>query len=414
MSLITNNQRIWKQWLYVSIVVWLIAGAATEEEAIVAGADDNDDTLTALKHPLVEWLISKKGGYVSDKLKFDNFGVFATQDIVKDELIMFVPPNAYIMPRDVDIREGDEEEECGTARRIVYEYTTLGESQSEYWPYVQYVFETFPHTTIPMAWSHEGQQLYRDICGNFLCPEWIGEDSYAESCKNEDDDDIELLEIALRIVVARSWIESLVPVYDMVNHRNGKYYNVDRDPRNGADLSIDGDFRIIALKDITAGSQLHMSYNQCLDSTCPDIDKTYVTQHIFAQYGFVEQFPQRFAFHTGHDTDELYGMVFELDVPDDNSSTDTYVVRWLSEGSPNHGQLAWMQDQYHRLTNVSSMQEITKRAQQLPIESERNAILEYHQALVTALWQAQVSAGHILFPKLKSTIIPPIPNGHLD
>jgi len=350
---------------------------------------------TKFDHPVLDWLVSKKvGGFLLDSLVFQNGNLFTTSDIKEGDVVMKVSPEALIKPLIIEEEEEWEgSNECATARRLVYEYSHLKE-KSFYWPYLQYVFEVFPHETVPIGWSKEGKKLIRDTVKNkkknrvVLQPRDFGRDSYFLSCvddyreytenyiqyiqenekkddSNDDDDDddnnddnqllsdlrkytkdyirfikgkkekevdnsdkkpssfefdVELLETSWRIVASRGWNYVMVPVFDMINHRNydaltGEGHNTDRyqgSQQNPLNLDVEGDYTVVAIRDIPAGSPLYNTYNQCHDVTCFGIDKQYVTSHVFKDYGFVEDYPHRFIFETTRDEDDEDVVVVEI------------------------------------------------------------------------------------------------------
>merc|ERR1711971_43561 len=121
----------------------------------------------------------------------------------------------------------------------------------------------------------------------------------------------------------------------MINHRNGpQHHNVDRHSATGGLLSVEDEYTVAATQRIPAGQQLHNSYNQCqYDKTCYGIDKSYVTPQIFLDYGFVEQYPRRFAFdvtglalHDEDDDDE-----FDDDEFDEDEEDNTILVWEVQE-----------------------------------------------------------------------------------
>jgi len=300
--------------------------------------------------PVIEWLISEDvGGYFNtESIAVRNGGMYASKDIRKGDSIMKIPPEALIYNK-----ESDEEDECETARRLVYEYDVLGEEKSFYWPYLQYVFESFPHRTVPLGWTKEGKKILRSIVGRSSLPR-----SYGRACGDDNsgslpkfESDPDLFEAAFRIVLSRGWHHVMVPVYDMVNHRNyhrdqsdGGGHNIDRSStlhNPSLNLDVDGDFQIEALRDIKRGDQLHNSYNQCHDITCDDIDTSYITSSIFIDYGFVEDYPRRFAFHTDNDEHDPYlGIVVEI-----VSDKEMNFILPSSPSELNEHQVNWLQDE---------------------------------------------------------------------
>jgi len=388
---------------------------ATGTDDVADGISTTTTKRTEEQHPVIEWLISKEvGGYFNtDAITVRDGGMYATKDINEGDLVMLIPPKALIQNG-----EDDDEDECSTARRLVYEYDILGKEKSFYWPYLQYVFESFPHRTVPLGWSKEGKKIIRSIVGKNLPPSGFGKGSYRQACGDYIDDEEEdsttipkfdaspeLFEAAFRIVLSRGWHHVMVPVYDMVNHRNnanantdanndantnGKIsigHNIDRsaggynnkETTQELDLDVDGDFHIVALRSIPAGHQLHNSYNQCHDATCAEIDMSYVTPQIVLDYGFVESYPRRFAFHTGKDTGNPYlGIVVEV--------TDDKKVSWLEPLSSRHlsaHQSNWLQIELERL--VAMKTRLTERIDTHPNEHEAATALEYYHALEEVL-----------------------------
>merc|ERR1719343_853975 len=111
---------------------------------------------------------------------------------------------------------------------------------------------------------------------------WLEEDWY-EDCDGDPTDDLSAK--AAMLVVSRADDDLLVPVYDMYNHRNGKYYNTFMKAVRG-EL-----YQVTARRDIQPGEQLYNSYNMC--DNCGGRRDGYGTPEVFRDYGFVEEFPQR-------------------------------------------------------------------------------------------------------------------------
>jgi len=357
--------------------IWLACNTASSCNANTATA-----VPTTEEHPVLAWLRAQEGGYVNPKVVFTEGGLFATSEIKKGEAVFTIPTNALLKPFDEE-----DDSMCETAHRLVLEYRRSEESS--YAPFVKYVFETFPHKTVPMGWSEQGKQLVRDMVGSQLEPQEFGSGSFDEACEGYDDylleedldksQQIDLLEAAWRIVCARGWHHVLVPVFDMANHRNNQWRNIDRD----TDLEdVDQEYRIIALKNIEKGGQLYNSYNQCRDVTCHDIDMFYVTPQIFGDYGFVEQYPHRFDFWTGQeDEEDDFGLVFEVDEIDDHNRNDVF-IKWLKD-EPNPDQIDWLKKQHKRLQRLEN--DVTERAKVLSSKHEADMAMSYYRALKNAL-----------------------------
>ena len=337
----------------------------------------------------IEWLKSKKGGFFSPKIMYGiadkedtSFsGMFALAPIAKGEEIIHLPVEHFITSSDIDNASDNDNDSCVTAMNLAKEYYKGNESSWE--PYVTYCFESFPHEHLPPNWSEEAIQLFQSIIGTDLEPHYLGTiGSYAHECSGHEEDDEdepgdEILEAAYRIVVARGWNDILLPVVDMINHRNGKWYNVDQT----GSAHIGEDVSIVALRDIDQGEQIYLSYNECLDEDCWGIAHIFTMPQLLAIYGFVEQYPRRFNIGTQFDAP-----VFELDDEDDEAEVK---ITWL-DGEPKEEDLDWFRDQLGRLQELKvavmdSLEDLESH--------EQNTIHTYYQTMLEGLELASSWSG---------------------
>lgn len=220
--------------------------------------------LTAEEHltSQIDWILSK-GGYYSSKIEYRNLvpgdassplGMFLTEPADRDEVLMVIPHACLFTTGD----DGSTDT-CDTVRRLARELER-GEG-GDHWPYVRYCFDPRHDGDLPATWSDPGRDLIQSIGGEELFPD-RGFDvlgmTYENAC---GEGGTELERQAYHHVLRRSWDDVMVPVFDMVNHRNGPYRNVDS---NSAHLP-GRDVRVVALRDIDAGEQLFLSYNECTD-----------------------------------------------------------------------------------------------------------------------------------------------------
>ncbi|KAL7572556.1 hypothetical protein ACA910_000376 [Epithemia clementina (nom. ined.)] len=372
----------------------LLLAAICEETLAATGTPSS---ARAQKQKLVNWLRSNDG-YFSDKLSFeppsshplkdyDAGGIFALQPIEKGETIMFIPRNCLFRPP----RDSRTRSMCDTAKRLVDEYQE-GEDESDHWPYIEYVFESFPHDHLPSAWSRRAKFVVRNIVGqDLLYPRAFGSFDPCEQFHSDDDEYNQLLDAALRIVESRGWNEMLVPVFDMGNHRNGHWHNMDQ----LHDSKTHKDFEVVALRNVEAGEQLYLSYNECPDHTCDGEAHKFITPNFFSAYGFVEEYPQRWEFATGPEENDY--ILFELDLPSTNKAKVHYTEKrisaqklqltWLHEDSqkPDSEQLEWLQVQLKRLQGMKDY--VSFEVKHLEAHEE-TAILSYFNALQQAVEQA--------------------------
>mmetsp|Transcript_13336 Transcript_13336/g.36781 ORF Transcript_13336/g.36781 Transcript_13336/m.36781 type:complete len:394 (-) Transcript_13336:413-1594(-) len=346
-----------------------------------------------LKLQQVEWLRSC-GGYFNEKLSFDQppgsdeptGGIFTTEDIAKGETVLAVPTSCQLRERN----------ECLTAIRLAEEYVG-GETESDFWPYIKYVFEVYPHDTLPDAWTAAGKGLMEAIVGPELDPYGFGDGSFHRRCSSYeeridyDETSEDLLEAAMRIVNARGWNNVMLPVYDMVNHNNGPMRNVGQ----VHDSKKDPNIVVHARRNIKKGEEISNSYNECNDHTCYGIAHTYVTPDIFKDYGFIEQYRalQRWRFYTTLiGTKEALEESILFDIQSRSSTSvpkeptlDDLELKWLSD-KPTADQVMWLKMQIGRLKGMQEYVEYT--AGRLEQQFEADAALRYYEALLTALEMA--------------------------
>ena len=372
----------------------------------VFAATDFQRNETLLEIPR-DCILLPRRGHVGDRVEY--FGSVEDEDDEDEEILGRITavhssneagtPELYdILFDDGDVAEQvklgelfDFEEaplNCATVRTLANELK-LG-SQSKFGPYIQYLWETQQPSNelLPSGWSPAGQDLLRELvlpCNpgdededaikevpygllDTLVDDWFA------SCQSDPTDDIG--NFAATLTVMRAWDERLIPVYDTFNHRNGRWNNVDND-----EYSVEHDkVRVYATRNIKAGEQLYISYNTCND--CGGRLDHYGTPEIMRDYGFVEEYPRRF-FIPGV-------MAFELDFPteEDSATADNLQLTWLGRQEP---QLdftrAWLREQWSRLYDLNETA-LAVRDPRITSDHEWQVIVQYHDALVTALGAA--------------------------
>merc|ERR1712071_683050 len=88
------------------------------------------------------------------------------------------------------------------------------------------------------------------------------------------------------MVVARGWDYILIPVFDMMNHRNGRHLNSDSNS-----IYDNDDIMVRDTQRINPGDEIYTSYNMCRD--CGGRREDYGTPELLRDYGFIEDYPQR-------------------------------------------------------------------------------------------------------------------------
>jgi hypothetical protein len=198
------------------------------------------------------------------------YNMHAAEDISKGETIMIIPPAAVI---DSD----GTEEECVTVNKMMKEYAKGPDS--DYYPYIRYLFGGHEGGTsaglLPSTWSQPAKDLLKTILGSDLYPKKFekGQRKVLSFCKeyidakdiqNIDKETHQRWQDAYIFWLSRSWTDKMVPILDMINHRNGKWLNVESTTAHSGE-----DIRVYALRDIGKGEQLWSTSRQMHLFFCP-------------------------------------------------------------------------------------------------------------------------------------------------
>ena len=217
------------------------------------------------QNDLVHWLISKPDGYFSDKVLWTKsemgYNMHAAEDIPQNDTLMIIPQAALI-------HSDGTEDECVTINKMMLEYEK-GEA-SDYYPYIRYLFGgheggTSPNL-LPTTWSDPAKDLLKTIVGKDLSPQRFEKAHHKVliECKDEidpkllqemDQEKNERWQDAWLYWLSRSWSDKMVPLLDMINHRNGKWLNVESTTAHSGE-----DIRVYALRDIKKGEQLWSTF----------------------------------------------------------------------------------------------------------------------------------------------------------
>mmetsp|Transcript_37191 Transcript_37191/g.81434 ORF Transcript_37191/g.81434 Transcript_37191/m.81434 type:complete len:1243 (-) Transcript_37191:215-3943(-) len=341
----------------------------------------------------IDWIVSNDGFY-SPKLEFRRLspedatspsGLFTSRDVSKGEVLIVLPRKLFVSS-DVDGTGEESEDTCDTVRNLIKQHK-MGE-ESEYWPYVSYVMDDRHKGDLPCDWSDDGKDLLESIIPHELLPHLDAtEISYEEECGVDEDDVGTLEQFAYLSVLRRSWDDIMLPVVDMINHRNGRWRNVDTNSAHEGK-----DIQLYALRDIAADEQLYLSYNECTDCCC--YANTYVLPDIMKDYGFIEQYPQRWNFENSwlnFEVDEVYNDGDNASSADASRARELKVT-WISKEKPNFEDKYILHGHLDRLNNMRP--DVHAKADALVSEHERSVIIGFYNALVTALDLAIVSASN--------------------
>jgi len=311
------------------------------------------------------------------------FGLFAMEDVYGKELIMSVPRKTFLTAENIE--EGTELIEsalpCETAFHLIEEMEK-GNS-SEFSGYVQFL--KHQTTTLPSAWSDTGKELLHKVIEE-LPPDdattWIEHEWY-EECKGEKDVD---KENAALMLISRGWDYVMIPMLDVMNHRNGNYYNTYSDKINDNSKDV---LQVRAQRRIMVGEQIFTSYNMCDD--CDARKQNYGTPEILRDYGFVEDYPQRWIFDDIlqfeiQDTSEIWEedetKIHRLK----EATTDDLELVWLGNEEKGPEDKEFLEVELERLMNLKQA-EFEQAKLSVP-KMELDIIVQYHDALTNALSMA--------------------------
>ncbi len=157
----------------------------------------------------------------------------------------------------------------------------------------------------------------------------------------------------------------------MINHRNGKWRNVE-----STSAHVGEDVRVFAYRDIAAGEQLYLSYNECNDETCTANDEKYKysANHMLVDYGFVEQYPTRIF------VDSTRTLLAEVDI---DETTGQAFLTWPKGNLPNLDQVNYMVAQIKRLYEIED--DVTNGLAELESDHERYVVREWYRAMKEVL-----------------------------
>jgi hypothetical protein len=245
---------------------------------------------------------------------------------------------------------------CLIAQKLMNE-TKLG-AKSAFAPYIAYL-ETQKPGQLPAMWSESGQNLLRKVTPKgkkAILLDWM--DKHKESGCIQSGNVFE--EHAMEIIIQRGFDTFLIPVYDMVNHNNGRV-NTENSP-----MDSEEGIKVWASKSIPAGEEIFMSYNFFADRS--GTENIWGTPEILRDFGFVESYPQRWTFREPEIWFEIHEKDGELKVHFD---------KW----KPDEESVVFLEEILKRLEDVTD--HVLKQKDKVP-QHEWNMIWLFHQACVTA------------------------------
>lgn len=263
---------------------------------------------------------------------------------------------------------------CVAIDTIVHERVTK-RADSSFHPYLEFVFGTGnPKGKQPAEWSKKAQYIFWGMLGqedtlytpeleeykikhSAICEKYktkkqmLSSSSLSPEEDTKIEEDVSAFERFAYYYFARySWGTNLIPLFDMIPHRNGKWKNVEarfvdvetgttvpvkpreqryhgfvRESDDSNDSNNDSATKLVvyAHRDIAAGEPLRVSYNQCEHLGCERLKTTYTSSNLIADAGIVEEYPRRWSFHLNPWDEVGAFLLFDIDL-DPNTGETTF------------------------------------------------------------------------------------------
>ena len=387
----------------------LVATATANDISPLDNSNLPDDDFDR-SYGIFDWI--NDGGYFNPKQEFrpntkTNFtGIYAKVDIPKGEILCTVPHDHKIIP---NIGVNDDTSDCDTANQLA-EYMRHPLLYPEYLPYSLYTRKQ-RRGQLPSWFSASGKRLLLQLLNDELLPtesttileEWYDEcRDYGSFIQDE------WWSHAAMLVQQRADDDIIIPAYDMYNHRNGAKYLNTQTEWNQDDALLSPHITV-ASQDISAGDQIYNSYNMCVFCFGRK-NGGYGTPEIFRDYGFVENYPQRWMFtkkerrtngRDGTRREERASLEFDLEEMDgttnEGDSSSTLIVKWiLKPKKVTLPQLEWvvfLESQLQRLEQFQVVNDDTNTA-----SADVNAAIEkegqtaYELEMIEIFRQANIVA----------------------
>jgi hypothetical protein len=311
---------------------------------------------------LLKW-VRAQGGFFHHGLELRSdenglFGVFAAQDIRKNELLVTVPWSCILYSEDSDHRF----QNCKLVELLEQEL-----KKDEPSPYAQSLKKAVREhaSLLPTNWSKKGKELFLKVTGNGTLPPedpFLEDFEWKHECEKVSQD-------ATLLIMTHSEDIGMVPLTDKFNNRAGNWENAEF--REDLADEVTG-MRVYALRDIKAGEQLYTHYKDYGQIGTPEL---------LMDYGFVEMYPQRYILPE-------WNVAFEVNERDDGS----LYVKWLSKikkkkyDDPDEETAAFLWQQVTRLSSVcDDLKRISSQESESLRENELQIVTKFCRDYLTAL-----------------------------
>lgn len=339
---------------------------------------------------LVEW-IKQEGGIVDDRqqVKFrnqDDFlspvsSVFATSTIPEGTVLLSVPWDAVLEPKNYSSREGLL---CHMVNVLYKELqaSKKGETKSDFKPFVTYLKTLTNPFVAPSGWSRGGKDLLAGILGDNNGMDAPYE-SWKRKCNIKGSIPKDLRTAALLVLNFASpnpseddqdWYH-LVPFYDLYipreDNANTKFVQDNKEQV----------MRLVAIRDIQSGEAIHtpMEYGEIVKD---DQERQFI--HSGVQE---ERYSLTFTDPVAPIVYQNLQVKFDLDRVTDENGQDLFNVSWVHGIRPHSRSYNYIEEELNRMKRTATLLPLDDLYLLYPTttEYERRAINAYSSARMNAL-----------------------------
>jgi len=357
-----------------AILCFILVSFSTASTAVPQRNDPHDNSSDeAILSEVITWL-EAKGSWISPKIEIKQLQqglstILANAPLRKGEVVADIPWHAILAAS-----TSEDSDWCDQVQEVRRAISKAPQQQT---PYERYLAKR-SRDHIPLFWSDQSKTLLSELMEGFVTKQFLSnvEELWKEECGMPIDDKLLDAMMLLQTRGEGELIDLLVPFGDLLNHRNGKYTNVDPVIDKGKK------YKIVAIRDVQAGEELQNSYNKCkwchgLYANAENPSQYYVTPQLFEIYGFIEAWPQRWILPEAR-------LFFDIE---EGEKEQNLQVKFVAPPSP-YG-LDFLEE---RLEELKAFQRKLLHIDTDIPQPERNGLSQLHEAVTRAFKLAHEQA----------------------
>jgi hypothetical protein len=326
-----------------------------------------------------------------------NFGIFVQEPIPQDEQLLYISSSTLIMSQRTPIHQFNT---CHQAKALARERNLHRRGTSDYGPYLDFL-ERFVvnQVSLPGIYSDGAKDILESVVQiqhfTSLVPfrqcflDHEDDDDDAEENRN----DTEYWNENILVALSRGKDTVLCPVYDIINHSN-RPDQINVEPT--ASVTAGHGFAVQALRDLQAGDELFYSYYDASCMDCGNDPYEYGTPDLFRDYGFVEEYPQRWHFHDYSLNFAVHKKEKQQARPEEENQF-VYTIEWMFGKLPDDDGLFFLEQHMENVLELQlDLQRLAASNDPVLLDSvpphELQMIHQYINALVIAM-DVAIKAG---------------------